>query len=335
MASPTMGGAQVPDVHLLGPRSARSTPPPPSAGVPTGGRPEPRVRRASAWPRRRSIRRAGVKFDEAGPASPRASAQMSATSSRAARARRATSRGGAAQPLAERKRHVGLEVRERGTGRMRRVPRRRSQGPERRGRWPSCTRCASKPAVDRPYPKPTRGALHRNWHRNWAAEESGRARPAETARAEPLRDLLTWISPRGQVGPRSRQAEGDGAGRCSRPVRDHHGPAPGPSRTAPPVALRVPAARVSSRSPRRCRNAPDAGGPGAGHRGRAGSAAGETGWSPPASSAPTFPGEGRRVTIHVDLARQAGHRPRRLPAKLRRERAVRRVAGQQLVRAAG
>jgi hypothetical protein len=147
-----------------------------------------------------------------------------------------------------------------------------------------------------------------------------------TARAEPLRDLLRDLAA-GQV--RGQQAGGgDGAGGAGA-VRDHHGAAQA-EQDGSAVALRVEAGAEFTQPPALQERA-DAGGPGAGDR-RPQLARGE-----PDRAFQRLqrhvPGEAVGHD-HVELAGQqvtALHVAR----EAQRERAVRRLAGQQLVRAPG
>jgi len=146
------------------------------------------------------------------------------------------------------------------------------------------------------------------------------------ARAEPLGDLLRDLAA-GQVG-REQAGGGDGAGGAGA-VRDHHGPAQA-EQDGPAVALRIQP-RGQLPQPAALQERTDTGGPGGGHRGA------QLGGGEPDRALQRLqrhvPGEAVGHD-HVDLA---GQQVAALDVarEAQRERAVRRIAGQQFVRAPG
>jgi hypothetical protein len=146
------------------------------------------------------------------------------------------------------------------------------------------------------------------------------------ARSQPLRDLLGDLAA-GQVG-REQAGGGDGAG-GARAVRDHHGSAQA-QQDRPTVALGVePRGELAQPAPLQERA--DASGPRAGHHGA------QLGRGEPDRALERLqrhiPGE----AVGHDHVKLAGQQVTALHVarEAQRERAVRRIAGQQLMRASG
>jgi hypothetical protein len=152
------------------------------------------------------------------------------------------------------------------------------------------------------------------------------AAAAGRTRAEPLRDLLGDLAA-GQFG-REQAGRGGGAGGAGA-VRDHHGPGEA-EQDGSAVALGVqPCGELAQATALQERA--DARGPGGGHRGA------QLGCREPDRALQRLqrhvPGEAVGDD-HVDLAGQQGT-ALDVAREAQRERAVRRIAGQQLVRAPG